>query len=56
VEGGQQRQAAHVAEQDRPTLGCSSHGLGHHPGQVLGARERLDDRVDDHGVELAGHA
>src|SRR5882724_8750712 len=54
VEGGEERQAAQVAQEDRAAGPDHLDGSRHDRGQVVGAREVLHHRVDDDGVEGVG--
>ena len=54
VERREQRQAAQVAQEDRAAGPHSVRGPREHLSQVVGAREVLRHRVDDHRVERAG--
>ena len=51
VERFEERQAAHVAQEDARRRDAPADGALQHLGEIVGAREVLRHRVDDHGVE-----
>ena len=54
MEATQQRQAAHVADEDEAAIVDERQRAVQDPAQIVDAREVLNDRVEHHGIEALG--